>query len=33
MIKLFNKLPYRVKSSYDGEIIALSARFDEPKGA
>jgi acyl-CoA hydrolase/GNAT superfamily N-acetyltransferase len=33
MIKLFNKLPYLVKSSYDGEIIALSARFDEPKGA
>ena len=33
MIKLFNKLPYEVKSKYDGEIITLIARFDEPKSA
>jgi len=31
MIKLFNKLPYEVKSKYDGEILTLTARFDEPK--
>jgi acyl-CoA hydrolase/RimJ/RimL family protein N-acetyltransferase len=30
MIKLFKKLPYRVRSAYDGEVLTLKARFDEP---
>ena len=29
MIKLFKTLPYEVKSSYDGEGITLTCRFDE----
>jgi acyl-CoA hydrolase/RimJ/RimL family protein N-acetyltransferase len=31
MIRLFGKLPYKVRSSYDGEVLKLSAAFDEPK--
>ena len=31
MIRLFNKLPCRVKSSYDGEVLTLTARFDQPQ--
>ncbi|MCB2227659.1 MAG: GNAT family N-acetyltransferase [Desulfarculaceae bacterium] len=30
MIALFKKLPYKVKSAYDGGVLSLSARFDEP---
>ena len=30
MIALFKKLPYKVRSAYDGEVITLTARFDEP---
>jgi len=29
MIKLFHTLPYKVKTSFDGESISLSCRFDE----
>ena len=29
MIKLFKTLPYQVKSSFDGEGLTLSCRFDE----
>ena len=29
MIKLFKTLPYKVKSSFDGEGLTLSCRFDE----
>lgn len=31
MVQLFGKLPYEVESTYDGEILTLSARFDRPK--
>ncbi len=30
MIALFKKLPYKIRSSYDGGVLSLSARFDEP---
>ncbi|MCB2192487.1 MAG: GNAT family N-acetyltransferase [Deltaproteobacteria bacterium] len=30
MIALFKKLPYKVRSNYDGEVITLTARFAEP---
>jgi acyl-CoA hydrolase/ribosomal protein S18 acetylase RimI-like enzyme len=30
MISLFNSLPYKVKSSYEDEWLALSCRFDDP---
>jgi len=30
MIALFKKLPYKVHSAYDGEVITLTARFDQP---
>ena len=30
MIALFKKLPYKVTSRYDGDMILLKARFDEP---
>ena len=33
MIKLFKKLPYQVKTSYDGDVLTLTARFDEPNPA
>ncbi|MFC1857197.1 GNAT family N-acetyltransferase [Thermodesulfobacteriota bacterium] len=29
MIKLFNSLPYRVSSSFGGDLLRLSCRFDE----
>jgi len=31
MIRLFNKLPYQIKTFYDGEMLMLSCRFDEPR--
>ena len=31
MIRLFEKLPFVTRNSYDGEVLALTARFDEPK--
>ncbi|MBF0529395.1 MAG: GNAT family N-acetyltransferase [Deltaproteobacteria bacterium] len=31
MIRLFNKLPYKIRSTFDGDLISLTARFDEPK--
>jgi acyl-CoA hydrolase/GNAT superfamily N-acetyltransferase len=31
MIKLFNTLPYKTKSFFDGDMLNLSAKFDEPK--
>ncbi|MBT8371914.1 MAG: GNAT family N-acetyltransferase [Deltaproteobacteria bacterium] len=30
MIKLFNHLPYKVKTFFDGEMLNLSCKFDEP---
>jgi acyl-CoA hydrolase/GNAT superfamily N-acetyltransferase len=30
MVKLFNQLPYRVKTSFDGDMLALKCRFDDP---
>jgi ribosomal protein S18 acetylase RimI-like enzyme len=30
MIKLFNTLPYIINTFYDGEMLALSCRFDMP---
>jgi acyl-CoA hydrolase/GNAT superfamily N-acetyltransferase len=33
MIKLFNTLPYKVSSSYDGEGVYLRSRFDELRTA
>ena len=32
MINLFNALPYRIKTFYDGDMLLLSCRFDEPRG-
>ena len=29
MVALFNTLPYKVKTTYDGETLSLSCRFDE----
>jgi RimJ/RimL family protein N-acetyltransferase len=29
MIRMFKSLPYKVKSSFDGEGVTLSCRFDE----
>ena len=31
MIRLFKTLPYKVKTSFDGEALSLSCRFDELK--
>ncbi len=31
MIRLFKKLPYKVRSSFDGEVLTLKLRFDEPE--
>ncbi len=31
MIKLFKSLPYKIKTSFDGEALALSCKFDELK--
>jgi GNAT superfamily N-acetyltransferase len=30
MIKLFNQLPYKVQSSFDGDMLTLRCKFDEP---
>jgi GNAT superfamily N-acetyltransferase len=30
MVKLFNQLPYRVKTSFDGDMLALKCKFDDP---
>ena len=30
MIKLFRKLPYKTRTSFDGEFLKLTCRFDEP---
>jgi acyl-CoA hydrolase/GNAT superfamily N-acetyltransferase len=30
MIKLFNELPYKVHSSFDGDMLTLRCMFDEP---
>jgi hypothetical protein len=29
MIRMFKSLPYTVKSTFDGEGVTLSSRFDE----
>jgi hypothetical protein len=29
MIRMFKSLPYKVKSTFDGEGVMLSCRFDE----
>jgi RimJ/RimL family protein N-acetyltransferase len=29
MIRLFKKLPYKIKTSFDGEALSLSCKFDE----
>ena len=31
MIRIFNTLPYKIKTSFNGEILLLSCRFDELK--
>ena len=30
MIKLFSRLPYKVGTNFDGDMMVLTARFDEP---
>jgi acyl-CoA hydrolase/GNAT superfamily N-acetyltransferase len=30
MVRLFKSLPYRTRTSYDGDTLLLSCRFDEP---
>jgi acyl-CoA hydrolase len=30
MIKLFNELPYKVSTFYDGDMLTLNCKFDEP---
>jgi hypothetical protein len=30
MIKLFKSLPYKVDSFFDGDMLKLSCRFDQP---
>ena len=30
MIKLFNQLPYKVKTFFDGDMLTLRCKFDEP---
>ncbi len=30
MVKLFKKLPYKVRSNYEGDTLVLKARFDNP---
>ena len=30
MIRLFNSLPYKVQTLYDGDLLELSCRFDDP---
>ena len=29
VVRLFKKLPYKVTSVYDGDVIELTCRFDE----
>jgi RimJ/RimL family protein N-acetyltransferase len=31
MVKLFNHLPFKIKTFFDGEMLTLSCRFDEPR--
>jgi len=31
MIKLFNQLPYKVNTFYDGDMLTLRCKFDEPE--
>lgn len=31
MIKLFKTLPYKIRTSYDGNALTLTCRFDEPR--
>jgi GNAT superfamily N-acetyltransferase len=31
MIKLFNSLPYKVNSFFDGDVLILNCKFNEPK--
>jgi hypothetical protein len=33
MIRLFSYLPYKVKTVFDGDMLALSCRFDAPLSA
>lgn len=33
MIKLFQKLPYKIKTGFEDEMLVLSCRFDEPISA
>jgi hypothetical protein len=30
MIKLFKQLPYKVNTFFDGDILILKCKFDEP---
>jgi acyl-CoA hydrolase/GNAT superfamily N-acetyltransferase len=30
MVKLFNRLPYKVNTFFDGDMLTLSCKFDEP---
>ena len=30
MVKLFNQLPYKVNTFYDGDILTLNCKFNEP---
>ena len=30
MVKLFNQLPYKVNTFYDGDMLTLRCKFDEP---
>ena len=32
MIKLFQTLPYKIRTTFEDDMIMLSCRFDEPKG-
>ena len=31
MIRLFKSLPYKVKTTFDGEALTLSCKFDQLK--
>jgi hypothetical protein len=31
MIKLFNQLSYKVSTFFDGDMLTLSCKFDEPE--
>jgi GNAT superfamily N-acetyltransferase len=33
MVRLFNSVRYRVQTVYDGDLLELSCRFDEPVGS